>query len=143
MPRVPKVPASTAQPYAPEKLTVDVEQLVKEIAAESPSAGAALKAVVDGEKKKVRRVVKKKEAAPAVAAAAPAPAPVAAAAAKRERHPNAKQFARITEEVKAKLATHEQKADRTYMRRLRTHLMLGKSYEEATKIAEEKKSASA
>jgi hypothetical protein len=29
------------------------------------------------------------------------------------------------------------------MRRLRTHLMLGKSYEEATKIADEKKAADA
>lgn len=135
---MPRVAKSAPQPYSAEKLTVDVQQLVKEIAAEPDAAPAP------APEKKVRRVVKKKEAAPATAPApAPVAAPAAAPAAKRERHPNAKQFARITDEVKAKLATHEHKADRTYMRRLRTHLMLGKSYEEATKIANEKKSASA
>jgi hypothetical protein len=132
---MPRVAKSAPQPFSAEKLTVDVEQLVKEIAA-TPAAEPAPAA-----EKKVRRVVKKKEAAP-VAAPAPAPA-TSAAPAKRERHPNAKTFAKINDAVKSKLAGHAHSADKTYMRRLRTHLMLGKSYEEATKIADEKKAADA
>lgn len=132
---MPRVAKSAPQPYSAEKLTVDVEQLVKEIA----STPAAEPAPAPAPEKKVRRVVKKKEAAPAPAAEAPAPA----APAKRERHPNAKTFAKISDAVKTKLAGHAELKDKTYMRRLRTHLMLGKSYEEATKIANEKRAADA
>ena len=144
-----------------------VTELVNEIQAPVETAApietaAPTAAAPAPEKKKVVRVVKKKTAE--VAAPAPAPAPekkkptkkVAAnapltevapapahAETKREKHPNAKQFGKISDEVRGKLAAHPHKDDRTYMRRLRTHLMLGKSYEEATKLADAKKAASA
>jgi hypothetical protein len=78
-----------------------------------------------------------------VSANAPLTEPAPAPGAKREKHPNAKQFVKISDDVRGKLAEHAHKDDRTYMRRLRTHLMLGKSYEEATKLTDAKKSASA
>lgn len=128
---MPRVAKSVPNPVSAEKLTHDVEHLVKEIAAEPATVPAA--------EKKVRRVVKKKDAAATPDAVVPAtPAPV-----KRERHANAKTFAKISDAVKTKLASHAESKDKTYMRRLRTHLMLGKSFEEATKIANEKKAADA
>ncbi len=85
----------------------------------------------------------KKKLTKKVSANAPLTEPAPAPSAKREKHPNAKQFVKISDDVRGKLAEHAHKDDRTYMRRLRTHLMLGKSYEEATKLTDAKKSASA
>ena len=164
MPRVARKVDPAATETWRKNVVEAVTELVKEVeapaeVAEAPAPDHAAPAPT-AEKKKVVRVVKKKTAE----APAPAPAPekkkitkkVAANApitevapppahseTKREKHPNAKQFVKISEEVRGKLAEHPHKEDRTYMRRLRTHLMLGKSYEEATKLADAKKSASA
>lgn len=138
------VPAPAVPAPAAEKKKVI--RVVKKKTAEAPApappadTGSARKTGL------YPRLTDKKKPAKKVAANAPitevAPAP-AHSETKREKHPNAKQFGKISDEVKGMLAEHPHKDDRTYMRRLRTHLMLGKSYEEATKLADAKKVASA
>jgi hypothetical protein len=139
-------PAAPAAP-APVAEKKKVVRVVKKKTAEA-AAPAAPPADTGSARKTglYPHLTDKKKPTKKVAANAPltevAPAP-AHSETKREKHPNAKQFVKISEEVRGKLAAHPHKEDRTYMRRLRTHLMLGKSYEEATKLADAKKSASA
>jgi hypothetical protein len=72
--------------------------------------------------------------APAEVAPVPTPAPVEDKK-KRAIHANTKTFTKLTDEMKQKISTHSKVTDKEFTRRLRTHLMLGKSFEVAEKLA--------
>lgn len=109
---------------------------VVEVLAPAPAPAPAVEEKKPRTVKRVKKVAPPAESAPAPApTTAPAPAPAPAEKKKRERSPNQKVFAKLSEEQKKHIVEHPNKADRQFMRRIRTHMMLGKSIEEAEKLA--------
>ena len=126
MPRLSKT--ADATPAHPVDAVMDkVADAVASVVAPEP--------VPEPKKRLVKKKAEKEAPAPApVAVPAPAPAPVEEKK-KRVPHANTKTFTKLTDEIKKQVASHPDIADREFARRLRTHLMLGKSLEEAEKLA--------
>ncbi len=117
-----KVVEAVHAPATEEKKPRSVKRVKKVAPAEAPAPAPAPAPAVEEKKKRVKKVA---------SATAPAPAPATEEKKKRERHANQKVFAKLTEEQKKHIVEHPNKADRQFMRKLRTHMMLGKSIQEA------------